>query len=257
MSYEFISEKEIFNDDNEPDFSVVAELDFDSVADLARVSNQLGSAPPDFTLSNYATDDKHSPCSADTSPNSSPKQSNMKCSNSSIKDTNSMHIQRRKRVKYVNEPNLSVCIIPKGVYTTLHGYRVQLNMKPNVKTYVKLPTKFSRNCKSYESAIWLYEVMIFISDCPTHLYELLNIGNYDAMLCAKVIPNTNLSKDNMTGTHTALIYLNMFKHQLVLLKQGNILTAQEYMVAMQLLQDMDTQYEYPGLHSVGVTHTVY
>ena len=254
MSFEFVIEKEFFTEDNEPDFSAVTELalDYDSVADLARASNDLGTATPEIAPDDAMETNRLSVSSADSSstPTSSPKQTNSKCALTSIKDNND-HIQRRKRVKYVNEPHLSICIIPKGVYATLHGYRVQLNIKPNPKTYVKVATKFSRNCKLYESAIWLYEVMIFISDCPTHLYDLLNIGNYDAMLCAKVIPSASNSV-----TPPPLIYLNIFKHQIVALKQANILTVQEYMTAMQLLPGMDDKYEYPGLLGFGNTHKV-
>jgi hypothetical protein len=160
-------------------------------------------------------------------------------------------VQRRKRVKYANEPNLTIYINPKGVYPTRHGYRVQLNMKPNVKTHIKAPVKFSRNCKSYDAAMWLYEIIILISDCPLHLYQLLHIGNYDAMVTSKFIQETNVMEP------AAMIYYTLLRYHMDELHVTNVLTNQEYNTACMVYDIMDTVYTPPGLQTMNHVPSLY
>ena len=101
--------------------------------------------------------------------------------------------------------NRRLIVAPKGIYKTPHGYRVQLNMEstggmknasdaqassqvnsvPNTTTTTNNTvhkSKFSRNTKCFEEAVWLYEIAILISDSPDCAQKLLLTGNFESML---------------------------------------------------------------------------
>ena len=92
------------------------------------------------------------------------------------------NLLRRKRVRCKNSPRRT-----KGVYPTSHGYRVQLNMRPVLNSLSQLHRsgngniKFSRNCREFREALWLYEVILLISDVPHSLEDLVSRGNYEEL----------------------------------------------------------------------------
>ena len=116
-------------------------------------------------------------------------------------------VQRRKRLKFMDiieqkmglnglETIQRTVVAPKGIYKTPHGYRVQLNMESfsgRGKIIEGAPPpqhpqrgKFSRNTKKFEEAVWLYEVAILISDCPSSAHSLICHGNFEFMYAMKV-----------------------------------------------------------------------
>jgi hypothetical protein len=90
-------------------------------------------------------------------------------------------LQRRKSGRACGR---STKTITKGVYATQHGFRVQLNMRPVLHSLSALHRsgcgniKFSRNCRQRLHALWLYEVVVLISDRPNSVEDLVARGNY-------------------------------------------------------------------------------
>lgn len=54
-------------------------------------------------------------------------------------------------------------------------FRVQLNAFQNERR------KFSRNCSDLHEALWIFEVTLMVSDCPTSLDMQLRVGNFFSM----------------------------------------------------------------------------
>ena len=87
---------------------------------------------------------------------------------------------------YIQINSSGSVLTPKGVYTTRKGFRVQLNVLINSDTEAPYRRKFSRNCKEFVDALWLYEIAILISDCPQTLINLLQYGNFYSMASMQV-----------------------------------------------------------------------
>jgi hypothetical protein len=136
------------------------------------------------------------------------------------------NVQRRKRRKLMDivevlsdGTKLSRTILaPKGIYKTPHGFRVQLNIDPIIdesghQSASAKRGKFSRNAKNFEDAMWVYEVAILISDCPSDVQTMLVRGNFESMLSMTWFSSTTAYMFNLTSNikklHSIKILNNM------------------------------------------------
>lgn len=78
--------------------------------------------------------------------------------------------------------------------------------------------KFSRNSKSFEDAVWLYEVAILLSDDIRSTSELIGRGNYESMEAMRWIDNEQA-------------YLDSFAANILKLGNSKLLTPIEHAIA--------------------------
>lgn len=123
----------------------------------------------------------------------------------------------------------------KGIYETSKGFRVQLSMRPVLDSMALLhrrtpngSVKFSRNCKRYDDALWLYEVIFLISDQPHFLEELIVCGNYGEL--------RRLFWPTSTDGHRE--YYCTLGNKITELRNGDVLTDEEYSSALIAYQSI-------------------
>lgn len=153
------------------------------------------------------------------------------------------NVQRRKRRKLMDIVEVlsdgtkvsRTILAPKGIYKTPHGFRVQLNIEPIIdesgnQSASAKRGKFSRNAKNFEDAMWVYEVAILISDCPSDVQTMLIRGNFESML-------------SMSWFNTTSAYMYNLENNIKKLHSIKILNATEYNLAIASLEQVSTEDE--------------
>jgi hypothetical protein len=79
---------------------------------------------------------------------------------------------------------------PKGIYTIVQGFRIQ---------YMCKGKRVSRNAKSFDDALWIYEIFVLIVEFPGTISSCVQLGNYDYMVYSNEVHNPDEYYNKLGG----------------------------------------------------------